>query len=120
MAAASTAVVGHHRNSNFSSNSAYRGGGIYSGGTVAVSNSIFFGSNAGWGGGIYSGGPVDMSNEHVLRQHRYLRWRRHLQRRQRHGDRKRRPTFSGGSANWGGGIYNANDGKVTVSNERLS
>ena len=69
------------------------GGGIYTFGTVTVSNSTFAGNDAGEGGGIYNfQSTVTVSNS----------------------------TFAGNSANSGGGIYNYYGGRLTLKNTIVS
>jgi hypothetical protein len=66
------------------------GGGISSGGTLAVTNSTFSGNNAETGGGISSGGTLAVTNS----------------------------TFSGNSSRLGGGIFN--DANASLKNTILA
>jgi predicted outer membrane repeat protein len=83
-------------NSTFSGNSAYDGGGsIYSNGWLTVTNSTFSGNSATGvgGGGITNTGPLTVINS----------------------------TFSGNSATGvGGGIYSNGSGTLTVTNSTFS
>ncbi|MFC1549626.1 beta strand repeat-containing protein [Nitrospirota bacterium] len=86
------------------SSSAY-GGGLYAkasvtGGTISITNSVFRGntqSSIYGGGGLYAenigGSPINIINNFL------------------HGNT---------SADWGGGIYAANDGSIIISNNSLS
>jgi hypothetical protein len=79
-------------NSTFSGNSAsFQGGGIFNGGTLAIANSTFYGNSAGSeGGGIFNGGTLTVTNS----------------------------TFSGNSADSGGGM--SNGGTLTLTNSTFS
>lgn len=68
------------------------GGGIYNGGTLAISNSTLSGNSARYGGGIYNHGTLTLTNS----------------------------TLSGNSAIGGGGLYNGSGGTLTITNSILS